>query len=112
VKTPRAPVGKRRTAIGIEIRGTSGRLGSGGRARRDTAENHDGNHGDYGRNFETIDGRDQGKYERRGGDGDACGGADGAGVGIHCGGVQVHTAMQLRREEYAREEEGQEVNAL
>ena len=86
------------------------RLGGGGRARRYIAENDDGNRGEHRRSFETIDGRDQSKNQRRSGDGDARGGADGADVGIQCGGVQVHTTVQLRREEDAREEESQKVD--
>jgi len=86
------------------------RLGGGGRARRYIAENDDGNRGDHERSFETIDGRDQSKNQRRSGDGDSGGGADGADVGIQGGGVQVHTTMQLRREEDAREEESQKVD--
>lgn len=87
-----------------------GRLGGGGRARGYIAENDDGDRGDDRRKFKAIDGRDQCKDQRRSGDGDAGGGADGAGVGIQCGGVQVHATMQLRNEEDAREEEGQKAD--
>ena len=88
-------------AIG-NAREKNGRLVGGRRARRYIAENDDGDRGDHVRNFKPIHGRDQSQDQRRSGDGDARGGADGAGVGIQSAGVQVHTIMQLRREKDAR----------
>ncbi len=92
-------------AIG-NTREMNGRLGGGGRARGYIAKEDNGNHSDHRRSFRAIDSRNQSEVERRSSNGDACRGADGTGVGIHSGGVEVHTAMQLSREEDAREEEG------
>ena len=95
----------------LELRGkTDERLRGGGCAGRYIAENYDRNRGDGGKGFEAINGRDQREEKRTRGNGNACSRADGAGVGIHGGGVQVHTTMQLCREEDAREEEGQDIN--
>ena len=77
------------------------------RARSDVAGSDKRNgHGDAG-NFEMVAGRNH--FDHRGWSGDRgpCRGADWANVGIERTGVQIHAAMQLRREKYGSEEKRQ-----
>jgi len=82
----------------------SSSLGGGRRARSDIAENHERNGGHEAEDFQPAGNGHQGHGQRNSDDGSSNRRTDWAGVGIHRSWVEVHAAMQLRREEKGPEE--------
>jgi hypothetical protein len=87
-------------------------LGSRRRAGSDTAENDKRNGNDDARGFQPVNRRRHLHDQRGSRDGGARGGADRTDMRIERTGVQIHTAMQLRREKYASDEESQAEKSL
>lgn len=98
--------------IVFETQGVRRRLGNGRRAGRNAAEDYWRNCNGYASQFHAVNGRDNGNVWRGSRNGAACRGTDRAEMGIYGSGVQLQTAMQLRREEDDPEEQSQEIDSL
>lgn len=87
-------------------------LGEGRSTWGDVAENYDRNTGQCAGHFKSIYGRNQNDNWRRSGDSAARRGADRAEVRVQRSGVQLQTAMHLRREKNDPDEEYQKISSV